>query len=198
MRLCNNRFFGHSIHRRHVMLKRKINAGLSLLATFLILDHAIFFSAWMLSRGAIPKSADFLPWVLMGVVLLHALISIDLAVTAHMETGKRKGKNYAKMNRATNVQRITGVLMCLLLGLHIAGAANHFQPKMLHAVLHPLFFATVLVHVAVSTSKALITLGVGNAKVVKCVDIIVKVLCAATLVAGVIGFYLCLFVGVVR
>jgi hypothetical protein len=102
------------------------------------------------------------------------------------------------MNVSTIVQRITSVLMCLLLGLHIAGAANHFQPKMLHAVFHPLFFATALVHVAVSTSKALITLGVGSAKLVKCVDILVKGICAATLVAGVIGFYLCLFVGVVR
>jgi hypothetical protein len=36
----------------------------------------------------------------------------------------------------------------------------------------------------------MITLGIGNAKTVKAVDIIVKVLCAVTLVADVVGFYL--------
>ena len=61
-----------------------------------------------------------------------------------------------------------------------------------------MFFITVLAHVSVSTSKALITLGVGNAKVVKIVDIVMRLLCAVTLIAGVIGFYLCLFVGVAK
>ena len=69
---------------------------------------------------------------------------------------------------------------------------------MLHAILHPLFFAIVLAHVAVSVSKAMITLGIGNAKVIKVVDVVMKVICIATFVAGIIGFYLCLFVGVAR
>ena len=88
--------------------------------------------------------------------------------------------------------------MILLLILHIVGAINHFQPKILHAVLHPLFFAVVLSHVAVSGSKAMITLGIGSAKVVNATDVVIKVLCVATFVASVIGFYICLFVGVAK
>ena len=173
------------------MLMRKINAGLSLLATALILDHAIFLSAWMLSEGAIPKSANFMPWVLAGVVLAHAVISIDLAVTAHMDAGKSKGKNYAKMNRATIIQRISGVLMMLFAALHIAGATGYMHPpKVVHAIVPALFYTIVLTHVAVSTSKAFITLGIGNAKFVKAVDIVIKVICAATLIAALAGFYL--------
>ena len=69
---------------------------------------------------------------------------------------------------------------------------------MLHAVLHPLFFAAALAHVSVSTSKALITLGIGNAKAVKIVDTVMKILCPAIFAAAVIGFYICLFVGVAK
>ena len=75
--------------------------------------------------------------------------------------------------------------------LHITGAMKLMQPpKPVHAVVPPLFFTIVLVHVAVSTSKALITLGIGNAKTVKVVDVIVKVFCALTLIACITGFYL--------
>lgn len=93
---------------------------------------------------------------------------------------------------------MSGILMMIFIGIHIAGAKNHFQPKMLHAVVHPLFFGVVLAHVAVSTSKSLITLGIGSAKVIKIVDIAIKILCRATFIAGVIGFYLCLFLGIVK
>ena len=173
------------------MLLRKINAGLSLLATVLILDHAIFTSVWMLSRGSIPKSADFLPWILMGLTVIHALISIDLAITAHANAPKGNYKSYPKMNVSTIVQRISGILMMLFVGLHVAGATKLMQPpKAVHMIVPPLFFAIVLVHVAVSTSKAFITLGIGNAKTIKVVDAFMKVLCGLTLVAGVTGFYL--------
>ena len=180
------------------MKLRKINAGLSLITTFLLLDHAIFFSVWMLSRCSIEKSADFMPRILALLMITHAVICIIQAFQGHKGAEKRKCNAYPKMNIPTNIQRATGILMILLLGFHIAGAANHFQPKMLHAVVHPLFFAAALAHTSVSTSKALITLGIGNAKVIKVVDIVMKVICGLTFAAGVVGFYICLFVGVAR
>ena len=123
------------------MLLRKFNAGLSLLSTLLLLDHAIFLAVWMLSRGTIPKSADFLAWVLMGLTLLHALISIDLVVSAYVDSDNHKAKSYAKLNLATIIQRISGVLTMLFMGLHIAGATGLMQPpKLVHAIVPPLFF----------------------------------------------------------
>lgn len=180
------------------MLLRKINAVLSLISTILILDHAIFLAIWMLSRCSIEKTENFLPWILMISVLAHAIISIILAVLGHKNAEKRKCKEYPKLNVATIMQRFSGILMILLLALHIVGAENHYQPKILHAILHPLFFAVVLAHVAVSASKAMITLGIGNAKAVKVVDVVIKVICIATFIATIIGFNLCLFVGVAR
>ena len=42
------------------MLLRKINAGVSLIIAFLLLDHAIFNAARMISRGTIEKNGGFL------------------------------------------------------------------------------------------------------------------------------------------
>ena len=177
------------------MLLRKINAGLALLTTILLLDHAIFLSVWMLSRGSITKSETVMPWILMVLMVIHALISIDLGISAHSNIEKVECKKYSKLNLGTMVQRMSGIFMIILLVLHIIGASNHYQPKILHAVFHPIFFGLVLAHVAVSTSKSLIALGIGNAKIVKVVDVVVKVICGVTLVGGAVGFYLFLFMG---
>lgn len=180
------------------MILRKINAVISIICSVLILYHAMFLSVWMLSRCSIAKLENFTPKILMMLVLAHAIISIILGVRGHKNAEKRKCKQYPKLNTSTIIQRASGILMILLLILHIVGAINHFQPKILHAVLHPLFFAVVLSHVAVSGSKAMITLGIGSAKVVNATDVVIKVLCVATFVASVIGFYICLFVGVAK
>ena len=173
------------------MLLRKINAGLSLLSTFLLLDHAIFHAVWMISRGTIEKNGTFMPWILFGLMLTHAVISIDLAISAHSGIEKRKAKSYPQLNIATIIQRISGIVLIVFTGLHVAGAAGFMTPPpIVHAVLPPLFFTIALTHAAVSTSKAFITLGIGNAKFVKVVDVVVKVICAATLIADITGFYL--------
>jgi hypothetical protein len=60
----------------------------------------------------------------------------------------------------------------------------------IHTIVPPLFFTIALAHTAVSVDKAFITLGIGEAKFVKAVSVVTKVICAATLVASVMGFYL--------
>ena len=98
------------------------------------------------------------------------------------------------MNVSTLIQRISGVLMVIFVGLHIAGATKLLQPpKIIHGILPPLFFVIVLVHTAVSTNKAFISLGIGNAKFIKILDIVVKMICGITLIADIIGFYLYLW-----
>lgn len=178
------------------MKKRKLNAAVSLLTTVMLLIHAIVLSVHMLSGGRSVKPAGMIGWITMGLMLLHALISIDLALSAHAETETRKGKSYPKMNISTIIQRASGVLMVPTAALHIAGATGLMvPPPAVHVIVPPLFFAIVLTHIAVSTSKALITLGIGNAKFIKVVDIVMKVICGATLIAGVIGIYLRTFGG---
>ena len=173
------------------MLLRKINAGLSLLCTWLLLLHAISHAAWMLSSGTVALNVNKAAWVLVGVMALHAILSIVLGVLGHKGAEKRKCKEYSKLNIQTTIQRMSGVLLIIFTALHVLGTVGILQPpQIVHAILPALFFTIALMHTAISTSKALITLGIGNAKFVKAADIAVKVLCVVTLIADITGFYL--------
>jgi hypothetical protein len=173
------------------MLMRKVNAIISLLATLLLLDHAIFTSVWMLSRGSVEQSAPVAPRILAGLVALHAFIGIYLAVSSHMEGEKRKVKSYPKMNRVTMFQRASGIILIIFTVLHIAGASGAMTPPhIVHTIVPPLFFTIALAHTAVSADKAFITLGIGNARFIKVLSVIIKVICVLTLIASIAGFYL--------
>lgn len=174
------------------MLMRKINAVLSLITAFLLLDHAIFNAVRMISEGTIENGASFMSWILFGVMLAHAVVSIDIAISAHSETiEKRKCKSYPKLNAVTIFQRISGIVLIIFTALHVAGAAGFMTPPpIVHAIFPAVFFTIALIHLGVSTSKAFITLGIGNAKLVKVVDIAMKVICSVTLIAALSGFYL--------
>lgn len=173
------------------MLLRKINAGISLFITFLLLDHSIFLSVWMLSGGSFAKKANVIPFVLFGCMLVHAGISIAQAALGHKGAEKRKCNGYPKQNMATNLQRMSGMLLIVFTALHVGGTVGIMQPPAaVHAIVPPIFFAFALGHVAVSGSKAFITLGIGSAKFVKVADVVIKLVCAVTLVAAIVGFYL--------
>ena len=173
------------------MLLRKLNAIISLLTTLFLLDHAIFNSVRMLSKGSVEQSAPVAPWILAGLVAVHAFLSIYFAVSSHMEGETRKVKSYPKMNRVTVFQRVSGILLILFIALHVAGASGAMTPPhIVHTIFPPLFFAIALAHAAISTDKAFITLGIGNARVIKAVSIVVKLVCVITLIAAIAGFYL--------
>ena len=169
------------------MILRKINAILALTSTLLLMDHAVFHAVWMLSRGAITKTESPLSFILCGFIAAHAVISILLAFLGHKGAENRKCNSYAKLNASTMIQRISGILLIVFTALHVGPLR---PPKALLMVLQSLFFAIALLHVAVSTEKAFITLGIGNAKTIKTIGIIVKLVCAVTFIAAVVGFYL--------
>ena len=178
------------------MLLRKFNAAVGLLTTFFLLTHAISISVWMLSQGNIAYPNRIISWILVGLMAIHVFISVDLVISGHMETEKRKCKHYPKMNISMIVQRLSGILLVIFTGLHVAGASGSMHtPQVVHAIVPPLFFTIAMAHVAVSTGKAFITLGIGNAKLVRKVDIVMKVLCILTLIAAVTGFYSYSFMG---
>lgn len=172
------------------MLLRKINSVLSLLVTVLLLDHSIFNAVWMLSQGSIAKTTA-LSWVLFGTMLAHAVLCIIFGIQAHRGEAKQQSNAYAPVNLSVKIQRIGGLILIPLTVLHVLGTIGVIQPpQVIHAILPPLFFAVCLLHVAVSGSKAFITLGIGSAKLIKVVDIAVKALSAVIFIANVVGFYL--------
>ena len=173
------------------MKLRKANAVFSLISTVLLLSHAMSLAVWMLSRGAVPQAPHAIPHALTMFFLIHAIICIVQMITAHKGSPKQKGKTYVKLNAPTIIQRISGILMIVFTWLHIAGALGFMTPSpVVHVIVPPLFFTLVLMHIAVSGSKAFITLGIGNAAFVKKADLAIKGICAVTLVADVVGFYL--------
>ena len=85
------------------VILRKINAVLGLFTTLMLMNHAISHAAWMLFRVSIVKSSNSMPWVMVGFLVAHAIISIVLAIFGHKGAEKRKCKNYPKMNKATMI-----------------------------------------------------------------------------------------------
>ena len=173
------------------MILRKVNAVVSLFITVMLLNHAICHALWMLTSGKIALPQSILPWMLFGLMMLHAVISIVLAVLGHKGAEKRKCKEYPKLNKATIFQRMSGVSLIIFTALHVLGTVGILEPPyIIHAILPPIFFAVVLMHTAISGSKAFITLGIGSAKAIGVIDIAIKLICGITLIADVIGFYL--------
>lgn len=173
------------------MKLRKINAVLALATTVLLLMHAISVAVWMFSRGKIiPIGGHTLPKVLIWVAVSHTVLCLLFMVFANIDKKIKKGRTYAKLNVPTMVQRISGVLLIIFTWLHIAGAKGIIPiPDVIYAILSPLFFLLVMAHIAVSGSKAFISLGIGNAKFIKIIDICIKAICIVTALADIIGFY---------
>ena len=169
----------------------KINAIFSLICTLLIMIHSISLALWMLSFGSIPQAPSSIPRGLTVFFVIHAIISIIKMISVNKGKQKNKYNSYVKLNTPTIIQRVSGILLIIFTWLHIAGTIGIMQPpQVVHAIVPPLFFTLVLTHVAISTSKAFITLGIGNAAFIKKFDIIIKILCAITLIADIVGFYL--------
>lgn len=150
-----------------------------------------YIFSWMLSKGKIPRVPTFTSKVLVLVTVIHAIVSIIIMIKTNKGNKKSKGRKYKKLNSGTVWQRITGPLLIIFTWLHIAGTVGIMQPpQIVHAIVPPLFFIFVMIHVSISTSKAFITLGIGNVKFIEKLDKICKVLCAVTVIADIIGFYL--------
>ena len=176
-----------------VAIARKVNAVISLICTVLILVHGTYDALWMMLRGKISTLPKPMAFVLMGLVILHTILSIVTAILGSGGKPNKKEKMYKKENIKTLIQRIFGILMVVMLTPHIIGMGNHLAPKGLHSVIHPIFFLAVYGHTAISCSKAFITLGIGNAKLIKVIDRIASILCVLIFVASIVGLYLVMY-----
>ena len=120
----------------------------------------------------------------MALLCLHAVLSMGIVFFSADGT---KLNQYPKQNVGTILQRGSAILILPLLILHIntfsllqtcAGNGNWFCFVLL-LISQPVFYATVLTHVAVSVSRAMITLGrVSSLEKKKTVDRVVRIICA--------------------
>lgn len=146
------------------MKLKKINAVLSLLAAVTLLIH-IGYSIYAYLTYYYNPGLKYLTAVpFMIIACLHAVCGMS---ALFLQADGIRADLYPKLNRETVVQRISAALIYPLLILHIQTydvlkeTAASGQMFLFYFVLlaQPLFYIVVMLHTAVSFSRALITLG---------------------------------------
>lgn len=163
---------------------KKANANLTLFLVTVLIVH-VFYEVWaflnMYHNAAI--SGAFGGMVLLAA-LIHGGISFKMVFRDHDSHGKVE---YGRLNARTVVQRATATGMGIFLPLHCVTMMLIMNKKggvpvlILLLVSEVLFWLFVAVHVTLSFSNALITLGVlADMKKRKKVDITAGIICALT------------------
>lgn len=147
------------------MKLKKMNAVLSLLTLLTMILHVGYciFAYLTMYYNPFLKLMTAVPFLVLAC--LHAVCG--MAVVFFLPDGTRLDL-YPRQNMQTILQRGSAALIFPLLILHLrtfdllsASAKSGNRPALILLLLsEPLFYGTVITHVAVSVSKALITLGV--------------------------------------
>jgi succinate dehydrogenase hydrophobic anchor subunit len=166
------------------MKLKKINAALGLLSIVAMLLHigytvfaylAFYYNPTLKLLTAIP---------FMVLACLHAICGM---LTVFLQADGTRLDLYPRQNARTVLQRVSAALMLPLLILHIntfgllqsSAEAGQWLWFALLMLSQPLFYGTVLTHIAVSVTRGLITLGwLSSTEKQRKIDRVVYILCA--------------------
>ena len=170
-------------------MAKKTNAvlGLAIIALFLV--HIIYEIFAYLTFYYNPAVTKVIAYSTLGAVALHVLMSVYIVFFVH---DRGNGMKYPALNARTVIQRVSAVIMTLLMIVHMntfsllsANAKTNRPLFVLILIVQIFFYASVLLHVAVSAGNALITLGlVTSGKTRKKIDIAVWTVCAVLFLAA--------------
>lgn len=165
---------------------KKWNARLSLLTVVLFLIHEgyhLYAYTTMYYNPVLSKATSY---ALAGALGLHVILSIISVFVLH----DAKKVTYKKLNIKTVIQRVSAVLIVLLLLIHIlsfgllqssVGGIGYILTE----IAQILFYAALCCHIAVSFSNALITLGyLTEMRRKRIIDMVVAVICAILFLAA--------------
>ena len=162
------------------MKLKKCNAILSLILTGLFLVHAFYQTISYVAFYYNPVLSKALAYSLLACMCAHAVLAC-ISVCGRHDSQKIA---YPKLNMRTVLQRASAAAAVILLLFHVfsfailtktAGSIFYYVGEALQLA----FIGAMFLHVAVSFSKAFITLGlVGDEKKIKIIDIVCAVLCA--------------------
>ena len=182
-------FLNDIILRKGGVMGKKLNAVLSLGIIASVLTHIVYEIIAYLTFYYNPALTKIIAFTTLGLAGLHALCSAGLLFFAH---DRGNGMRYPKLNARTLIQRVSAAAMVLMIVPHInnfkilsslAGSNRVLFYVVLFSQL--LFYAAVLIHVAVSVSRAFISLGlVSTGKAVRAIDVTVWILCAVLFAAA--------------
>ena len=166
------------------MKLKRINAVLGLLSIVTMLLHIGYsvFAYMTFYYNPFLKLLTAVPFMVLAC--LHAICGMT---TVFLQADGTRLDLYPRQNLQTILQRVSAALMLPLLILHIntygllksSAEAGQWIWFALLLISQPLFYGTVLTHVAVSLTRALITLGLlTSQEKQKKIDRIVYIVCA--------------------
>ena len=146
------------------MKLKKINAALGLLSIAAMLLHIGYTVFAYLTFYYNPGLKLLTAVPFMVLACLHAVCGM---LIVFLQTDGTRLDLYPKQNVQTILQRVSAALILPLLILHIntfnllraSAEAGHWHWFILLLISQPLFYGTVLTHIAVSVTRAFITLG---------------------------------------
>ena len=165
---------------------KKSNARLSLLTVVLFLIHEGYQLYAYTAMYYNPVLSKVTGYALAGALALHVILSIISVFVLH----DAKTVTYKKLNIRTVWQRVSAVLIVLLLPIHIfsfgllkssVGGIGYILTE----IAQILFYAALCCHIALSFSNAFITLGyLTDMRKKRIIDIVVTVICAILFIAA--------------
>ncbi len=173
------------------MKLKKINAALGLVSIVFMLLHIGYsvFAYMTFYYNPLLKMVFSVPF--MVFVCLHAVCGM---LTVFMQSDGTRMNLYPKLNLKTVLQRVSAALIFPLLILHIntftllkaSSESNMTIFIFLLFFSEILFYAIVLIHVSISLTKGLVTLGIlTSVKTQKNLDRIIYIICAVIYVVAI-------------
>jgi len=153
------------------MRLKKTNAVLGLLLSAVCLTHVVAEVGNGITHGALQSQNQIIARICGTIAILHVLISCYMLFISH--EGKHMNQ-YPRENASTLLQRISGILMIIFLAFHVGvfnALAGHEGRDagffILRTATAVLFYGTVFLHISLSFSRALITLGILSSRETK-------------------------------
>ena len=164
---------------------KKWNAVCSWMLTLFLLGHMLTMSIPMLTGGHDYSDCQILAGGIVATVLIHVVLCI---VSYYPRRGILNFQRYRKEN-----WRISGIVILILLYPHmrvlhliISGASFSGGAKFLVLVTEILFAGAAFLHLSVSFSRSMLTLGLlRNDRMEKLVDCVTWIICGLLMVLTV-------------
>ena len=158
--------------------------------TLFLLGHMLTMSIPVLTGGQDYSDCQILAGGIVATVLIHVVLCI---VSYYPRRGVLNFHRYRKENRRLITQRISGIVILILLYPHmrvlhliISGATFSGGAKFLVLVTEILFAGAAFLHLSVSFSRSMLTLGLlKNDRMEKLVDYVTWIICGLLMVLTV-------------
>ena len=154
------------------MSLKKFNAVCALILTALLIIHITISLVFMLTGLYNLNLTLIAARALSLTCIVHIIVSLTVLFIIRdradkSKYGSQKAKTYPALNMRIMIQRVTGLALLVMIHFHIATFQSFiydFKPltfggKAFAFFIEALFFGIVLLHLAVSFSRAFISLG---------------------------------------